>query len=253
MLDAADEFSDNTSEWLMIEHRLQSVKEKFDFLFVRSSREHREIKVNSPSLLFSLFISISQTNLVQTEDIKHAMMEINNELDHLESLNHSLEPVDEHETNASINRTKLHRFIRLHDDLDIVHERLINLNDRSNFLLSGDQLRIGNDLKLIFDRLNSIKRIVRIYLDRLEKSLSRTGVHNAFSSNNHSPMRTSNSNLQVRGNLPIEIKHFSRDFSVCINDYYLFFLFLLHLNQTVNIIGIVFVFIFILEKNPIST
>lgn len=122
------------------------------------------------------------------------MIEINNQLDHLESLNHSLEPVDEHESNASVNRTKLHRFIRLHDDLDIVHERLINLNDRSNFLLSGDRLRIENDLKLMFDRLNSIKRIVRIYLERLEKLLSRNDLNNSFS-----PMRTSNgSNLQVK-------------------------------------------------------
>lgn len=146
------------------------------------------------------------------------MMEINNELDHLESLNHSLEPVDENETTPSINRTKLHRFIRLHDDLDIVHERLINLNDRSNFLLSGDQLRIGNDLKLMFDRLNSIKRIVRIYLDRLEKSLSRNGVHSTFSSNNHSPMRTSNSNLQVSQHLfPRKILHFSSILLACVS------------------------------------
>ena len=196
ILDTADEFSDQSSEWLMIEHRLQSIKEKFDFLFVRTNREHREIKVNSPApllSLFAIFFSL-QTNLVQTEDIKHAMIEINNQLDHLESLNHSLEPVDEHESNVSMNRTKLHRFIRLHDDLDIVHERLINLNDRSNFLLSGDRLRIENDLKLMFDRVNSIKRIVRIYLERLEKLLSRNDLNRSFS-----PMRTSNgSNLQVK-------------------------------------------------------
>jgi hypothetical protein len=126
------------------------------------------------------------------------MIEINSQLDHLESLNHSLEPVDEHEINSSINRTKLHRFIRIHYDLEIVHERLINLNDRSTYLLSGDQLRITNDLKLISDRLNSIKRIVRIYLDRLEKLLARNELHESFSSTNHSPMRTSNSNLQVK-------------------------------------------------------
>jgi hypothetical protein len=128
------------------------------------------------------------------------MIEINNQLDHLESLNHSLEPVDENELNNSINRTKLHRFIRIHDDLDIVNERLMNLNDRSTRLLSGDQLRIANDLKLMFDRLNSIKRIVRIYLERLEKLLSRNELHESFSSINHSPMRTSNGNLQVKLN-----------------------------------------------------
>jgi hypothetical protein len=127
-------------------------------------------------------------------------MEINNQLDHLESLNHSLEPVNENEMNTSINRTKLHRFIRIHDDLDIVNERLMNINDRSTCLLSGDQLRITNDLKLMFDRLNSIKRIVRIYLERLERLLSRNELHESFSSTNHSPIRTSNSNLQVKTN-----------------------------------------------------
>ncbi len=128
------------------------------------------------------------------------MMEINNQLDHLESLNHSLGPVNENEMNTSINRTKLHRFIRIHDDLDIVNERLMNINDRSTCLLSGDQLRITNDLKLMFDRLNSIKRIVRIYLERLERLLSRNELHESFSSTNHSPIRTSNSNLQVKTN-----------------------------------------------------
>jgi hypothetical protein len=128
------------------------------------------------------------------------MIEINSELDHLESLSHSLEPVDENELNNSINRTKLHRFIRIHDDLDIVNERLMNVNDRSTRLLSGDQLRIANDLKLMFDRLNSIKRIVRIYLERLEKLLSRNEFHESFSSSNHSPIRTSNGNLQVKIN-----------------------------------------------------
>jgi len=128
------------------------------------------------------------------------MIEINSQLDHLESLNHSLEPVDENEINISINRTKLHRFIRIHDDLEILNERLININDRSTCLLSGDQLRITNDLKLLFDRLNSIKRIVRIYLERLEKLLSRNELHESFSSTNHSPIRTSHTNLQVKIN-----------------------------------------------------
>ncbi|CAF2655446.1 unnamed protein product [Rotaria sp. Silwood2] len=179
-MDLADQFSDDTSEWLLIDHRLQSIKENFDFLFARKNREHREIK----------------TNLIQAEDIKHAMLDINSQLDHLESLSHSLEPVDEREINISINRTKLHRFIRIHDDLEILHERLININDRLKCLLSGDQLRITNDLKLMFDRLNSIKRIVRIYLERLEKLLATNELHENFSSINHSPIRTSNSNLQ---------------------------------------------------------
>ena len=126
------------------------------------------------------------------------MLDINAQLDHLESLNHSLEPVDENEVNASINRTKLHRFIRIHDDLEIVNERLVNINDRSSCLLAGDQLRLSNDLKLMLDRLNSIKRIVRIYLDRLEKLLARNELRDSFSSRNPSPVRGSpNHHLQV--------------------------------------------------------
>ena len=126
------------------------------------------------------------------------MIEINSQLDHLESLNHSLEPVDENEINQSINRTKLHRFIRIHDDLEILNERLININDRSSSLLSNEQIRITNDLKLIFDRLNSIKRIVRIYLEQLEKLLAKNELNQSFSSTKHSPIRTSNTNLQVK-------------------------------------------------------
>ena len=102
--------------------------------------------------------------------------------------------------NQSINRTKLHRFIRIHDDLEILNERLINISDQSTYLLSGDKLRITNDLKLMLDRLNSIKRIVRIYLERLEKLLSKNELHESFLSTKNSPIRTSNSNLQVKKN-----------------------------------------------------
>ncbi|CAF4379626.1 unnamed protein product, partial [Rotaria sordida] len=112
-MDLADQFSDGTSEWLLIDHRLQSIKENFELLSAKKI-----------------------TNLIQAEDIKHAMFEINSQLDHLESLSHSLESVDEREINISINRTKLHRFIRIHDDLEIVNERLININDRLICLLS---------------------------------------------------------------------------------------------------------------------
>jgi len=128
------------------------------------------------------------------------MLEINSQLDHLESLNHSLEPVDENELNINTNRIKLHRFIRIHDDLQILHERLMNISVRSTCLLSGDHLRIKNDLKLIIDRLNSVKRIVKIYLERLEKFLARNECHENFSLTHHSPIRSSNSNLQVKNN-----------------------------------------------------
>ncbi len=51
-MDTADEFSDDTSEWLLIEHRLQTIKEKFEFLFVKTNREHREIKVMISTINF---------------------------------------------------------------------------------------------------------------------------------------------------------------------------------------------------------
>jgi hypothetical protein len=45
-MDTADKFSNGSSEWLLVEHRLQSIREKFQLLFAKSNREHREIKVN---------------------------------------------------------------------------------------------------------------------------------------------------------------------------------------------------------------
>ena len=51
------------------------------------------------------------------------MLEINSQLDHLESLTHSLEPIDDNELNLNHNRTKLRRFIRIHDDLQILNDR----------------------------------------------------------------------------------------------------------------------------------
>lgn len=117
------------------------------------------------------------------------MLEINSQLDHLELLIHSLEPVDNNEINQTINRTKLHRFIRVHDDLEIINERLININDRSLSVISNDPVRQTNDLKLIFDRLNSMKRIVKIYLDKLEKLLAKSEVTRSFSLSNLSTIR----------------------------------------------------------------
>ncbi|CAF4212927.1 unnamed protein product [Rotaria sordida] len=34
-MDLGDQFSDDTNEWLLIDHRLQSIKENFQFLFPR--------------------------------------------------------------------------------------------------------------------------------------------------------------------------------------------------------------------------
>jgi hypothetical protein len=99
--------------------------------------------------------------------------------------------------NQNINRTKLHRFIRIHDDLEILNERLININDHSSAVLSNEQIRILNDLKLLFDRLNSIKRIVRIHLEQLEKLLAKSELNQSFSLSRNSSFRSSNNNLQV--------------------------------------------------------
>jgi hypothetical protein len=135
---------------------------------------------------------------VQTEDLQQAMLDIASQLDHLESLTHKLEPVDEQETNSSIHRTKLHRFIRIDDDLTMLNERLINMNDRSLCLLAGDQLRLRNDLKLTIDRLNSVQRIVRIYLERLEQILARKDLQDTNLLKDRSALvRRSTSTIQV--------------------------------------------------------
>ncbi|CAF1341498.1 unnamed protein product [Rotaria sordida] len=57
------------------------------------------------------------TNFIQAEDIKHPMLDINLQLDHLQSLTYSLELVDQREINISIYRRKLNRFIPIHDHL----------------------------------------------------------------------------------------------------------------------------------------
>lgn len=129
--------------------------------------------------------------------MKSEMLEVNSQFDHLESLTHSLKLVDDNEINLNINWTKLHRFIRIHDDLEILNERLININDRSLSLLLNEQIRLTNDLKLLFGRLNSIKRIVRIYLEELEIFLEINELNQSFSLSNQSSLRTSNNNLQV--------------------------------------------------------
>jgi hypothetical protein len=45
-MDTAEQFNDGSSDWLLIEHRLQTIREKFQLLFAKTNREHREIKVN---------------------------------------------------------------------------------------------------------------------------------------------------------------------------------------------------------------
>jgi hypothetical protein len=71
------------------------------------------------------------------------------------------------------------------------------MNDRSLSLLTNNPNRIINDLKLMFDRLNSIKRVVKIYLEQLEKLLANNETNQSFSLSRHSSLRTSNNSLQV--------------------------------------------------------
>lgn len=162
----------------MIEHRVRAIRDKFQFLSMKTIRPQRELKT-SP-------------------DMREELHSVNSQLDHLESLTQSLEPIDETETDVNVHRTKFHRFIRIHDDLDILNERLININDHLSSLHSNEQMRMTNDLKFLFDRLNSIKRIVRIHLDQLEKLLARTQLNSSLSLSRNSSLRASNSNLQVR-------------------------------------------------------
>lgn len=177
-IESAEEFSDNSKEWIVIEHRLRAIRDKYQFLSIKTTRPQRELKT-SP-------------------DMREELLSINSQLDHLESLSQSLEPIDDNEIDANVHRTKLHRYIRIHDDLEILNERLIDINDRSSSLLSNEQMRLTNDLKFLFDRLNSIKRIVRIHLDQLEKLLARTQLNSSLSLSRTSSLRASNGNLQVR-------------------------------------------------------
>ncbi|CAF0831025.1 unnamed protein product, partial [Didymodactylos carnosus] len=155
-MEIAEQFNDGSSESSIIEHRLNTIKDKFSFLFVKANREHRELKAN----------------LIHNEELGQTMAGILNQLEHLENVSRNLEPVDENESDLTINRTKLHRFIRILDDLRILEDKLCNLEDRSAKLLSGDQMRFVGDVKAVSDRLRSIKRIVCMQLDRLEKILA---------------------------------------------------------------------------------
>jgi hypothetical protein len=44
-IDSAEEFNDNSNEWILIEHRLRSIKDKFQFLSTKTNRQQRELKV----------------------------------------------------------------------------------------------------------------------------------------------------------------------------------------------------------------
>ncbi|CAF1053347.1 unnamed protein product [Adineta ricciae] len=172
--DQASQFNDHSNEWALVDHRLQALRDRFHNL---SSSKPRDIKI-SP-------------------EANRGLIDINCQLDHLELLIHSLEPVEDSEINQNVNRTKLHRFIRIHDDLEILHGRLITLNERPLSATTNDQIRLTNDSKFILDRLNAMKRVVKIYLEQLEKFLATRDLNQSLTSSKHSSVRTSNNNLEV--------------------------------------------------------
>lgn len=105
--------------------------------------------------------------------------------------------MEDSELNQDINRTKLHRFIRLHDDLEILNDRLFAVNDRALSPVSTERIRMTNDSKLILHRLNSMKRVVKIHLEQLEKFLATQELNRSASPSKHSSVRTSTANLPV--------------------------------------------------------
>jgi hypothetical protein len=44
-IDSPEEFNDNSNQWILIEHRLRSIKDKFQFLSTKINRQQRELKV----------------------------------------------------------------------------------------------------------------------------------------------------------------------------------------------------------------
>lgn len=60
-IDLADQLSDDTSEWMWVEHRLQTLKENLNYLLTKSNREHRELKVKQSALNEILFTHLYLT------------------------------------------------------------------------------------------------------------------------------------------------------------------------------------------------
>jgi hypothetical protein len=46
-IDIAEDFNDGSNEWLLIEHRLRAIKDKFQFLSTKTTRPQRELKVTT--------------------------------------------------------------------------------------------------------------------------------------------------------------------------------------------------------------
>ena len=146
-MNLSEQFNDHSNDWILYEHRLRRLKDKFP----------------------SLFRSTETTPMTNLQDF---LLDLQSQIDRLDSLRKSLEPIDNHPTHLQTNRTKLHRFIRLDDDLEIINERLMHLHDHHLLALQrDDQNEFRRHFKLLFDRLHTLKRSVKIDLEQIETIL----------------------------------------------------------------------------------
>ena len=133
----ADEFRDESTNWIRYEHRIRRLKDKF--------------------------------RPTKTTNLDEFLVDLQTQLDRFDSLRKSLEPIDDHPTHLQMNRTKLHRFIRLDDDLEIFNDRLLRLHDQQQQL--DDRPNVRRHLQILFDRLHKLKRVVKIDLEKIETIL----------------------------------------------------------------------------------
>lgn len=133
--DFARRWNDQSKQWRLYEHRLQALQDK-----------HR-----------------------RPPNLRQDLADVQSQLNHLDELRRSLEPINDP---SHLLRTKLHRFIRLQDDLEMLEERLMGINDRLVALSAHEQHQVINDWKLLVERLLSIKQRVKSSLEQIEHLLA---------------------------------------------------------------------------------
>ena len=74
--------------------------------------------------------------------------------------------LDAHENDVNSTRRRLHRLIRIHDDLEILHERLVALG-------SSSHSSVEPDLQSVLDRVDTLKSLVKVSLEEIESSLAK--------------------------------------------------------------------------------
>ena len=142
-MDFARRRSDQSKQWRLYERRLQALQDK-----------HRPPRNAAPP------------------NLRQELVDVHSQLNHLDELRRSLEPINEPSMDLHLCRTKLHRFIRLHDDLEMLDERLMSINDRLPTLSTHEQHRVINDWKALVERLLSIKQLVKTALEHIENLLA---------------------------------------------------------------------------------